>query len=41
MGDKNIKKETKKPKKSTVEKSSSAPRTAPEVPLIKKTKKEN
>lgn len=40
MADKNIKKEKKKPKKTDVLKSSSGQRTAPEVPLVTKNKKE-
>lgn len=39
MGEKSIKKETKKPKKTLVEKSVTLSRIAPEVPLVKKPKK--
>lgn len=39
MGEKSVKKETKKPKKSLVEKSITFSQRAPEVPLIKKPKK--
>ena len=39
MGEKSTKKETKKPKKTLVEKSVTFSQRAPEVPLIKKPKK--